>query len=275
MNVIQIENAYQQQYTAVVLNATKQKWVDNNTYNFIGTPKKQHLLLCFLNCAAVYTLKDGRQIVAPRHSVVYAPEECEYKVRFMDCDETERYNCIGINFRLYDDQGNPFCFENDIKVYTLKHTAHLFETFHEIAESFQFAVHTPMKTAGLFYILLSEIGGYYHEKRNILPKYMVISKAISALESSCVNEINMRDLAKMCNVSTTYFRKLFKEYSGVTPVDYKLNALLVQAKQALLYSSKPVSEIAEDLGFSSATYFCRVFKKKTGMTPMQYKQMHI
>ena len=80
MNVIQIENAYQQQYTAVVLNATKQKWVDNNTYNFIGTPKKQHLLLCFLNCAAVYTLKDGRQIMAPRHSVVYAPGRTCYRM---------------------------------------------------------------------------------------------------------------------------------------------------------------------------------------------------
>ena len=127
-----------------------------------------------------------------------------------------------------------------------------------------------MKIAGLFYILLSDIGRYYHTKHNILPKYNVIAKGIYTLENTCVNDIKINDLAKMCNVSPVYFRKLFKEYAGVTPMEYKLNALLAQAKQQLVYSDKSIDEIADILRFSSATYFCRIFKKKTGLTPMQY-----
>lgn len=270
MNVIPIENAYKISYTATVLNATKQNWFDNQTYNFIGNPKKQHLLLCFFNCSAIYTFKDGTELLVPRNSIVYAPEECEYKVKFTDCDPTGKYNCISINFKLYDENNIPFCFERNIKIYTLKNASSVIESFLALSENYQYTMRAPMKIAGLFYILLSDIGRYYHTKHNILPKYNIIAKGIYTLENTCVNDIKINDLAKMCNVSPVYFRKLFKEYAGVTPMEYKLNALLAQAKQQLVYSDKSIDEIADILKFSSATYFCRIFKKKTGLTPMQY-----
>lgn len=270
MNVIPIESAYQKSYTAIVLNAIKQKWSDNESYNFFGNPKKQHLFLCFFNCSAIYTFKDGTELLVPRNSIVYAPEECEYKVKFTDCDTTEKYNCISINFKLFDESNTPFCFERNIKIYALKNASSVIENFHAISENYQHTMCAPMKIAGLFYILLSDIGRYYHTKHNILPKYNVIAKGIYALENTCVNDIKIGDLAKMCNVSPIYFRKLFKEYSGVSPIEYKLNALLAQAKQQLVYSDKSIGEIADALGFSSATYFCRIFKKNTGLTPMQY-----
>lgn len=270
MNVIPIENAYQRSYTATVLNAIKQNWANNQTYNFIGNPKKQHLLLCFFNCSAIYTFKDGTELFVPRNSIVYAPEECEYKVKFADCDTTEKYNCISINFKLYDENKFPFCFDRNIKIYALKNAFSIIENFHALSENYQYAMHSPMKIAGMFYILLSDIGRYYHAKHNILPKYKVIAKGINALENTCVSDIKISDLAKMCNVSPIYFRKLFKEYAGVSPMEYKLNALIAQAKQQLVYSDKSIGEIADILCFSSVTYFCRIFKKKTGLTPMQY-----
>lgn len=270
MNVIPIENAYQKNYTAVVLNAIKNNWFNDETYNFIGSPKKQHLFLCFFNCSALYSFKDGTEYFVPRNSIVYTPEECEYKVTFTDCDTTEKYNCISINFKLYDEDKHPFCFDRNIKLFTLKNASSIIENFHALSENFQYALPSPMKIAGLFYILLSDIGRYYHAKHNIIPRYNVIAKGINVLETTCVNDIRISDLAKICNVSPIYFRKLFKEYSGVSPLEYKLNALITQAKQQLVYSGKSIGEIADILGFSSVSYFCRIFKKKTGLTPLQY-----
>lgn len=272
MNIIPIENAYQRSYTATVLNAIKQNWTNNDTYNFIGNPKKQHLLLCFFNCSAIYTFKDGTELFAPRNTIVYTPEECEYKVKFTNCDTTTSYNCIGINFKLYDENMLPFCFDRNIKIYTIHDASSIIKNFHELSKNNQYALQSPMKIAGLFYILLSDIGHYYHAKHDILPKYNIISKGIHALENTCVNDIKIGDLAKKCNVSPIYFRKLFKEYAGISPMEYKLNALITQAKQQLVYSDKSIEEIAEILGFSSASYFCRIFKKKTGLTPLQYSR---
>ena len=270
MNEIKIENLYRLNYTAKVLNALKSKWSEKDIYNFIGNKKKQHLLVCFLNCSAEYTLKDGSKFTAPQNSVVYVPEDSEYEIRFTNYSSEAAYNAISINFKLYDEKNIPFCLDKNIRIYTLKHTSRIIEHFHDIADCYQYAILSPMKIAGLFYLLLSDIGSFYHTKNNILPKYNVIAKGISTLESKCINDIKISDLAKMCNVSPIYFRKLFKEYSGTTPLDYKLNTLITQAKQHLVFSNKPINEIADILGFSSPTYFCRIFKKKTGLTPMQY-----
>lgn len=270
MKEIKIENLYRMPYTAKVLNSLKSNWSEKDCYNFIGNKKKQHLLICFFNCGAVYYLKDGSRIVAPHDSIVYVPEESEYEIRFKDCDPNDIYNSISINFKLYDENGIPFCLDRNIKVYSLKHTSHILQNFNDIAEHYRYAIQSPMKVAGLFYLILSDIGNAYRTKTNILPKYNVIARGINTLESKCIYDIKISDLAKMCNVSPIYFRKLFKEYSGTTPVEYKLNTLIAQAKQHLLFSNKPVSEISEILGFSSPSYFCRIFRKKTGLTPTEY-----
>ena len=271
MKIIPIEIAYRQSCRVEVLNALKQKWTENETFSCIGAPKKQHMLLGILNCRAIYTLKDGKEISVPSNSIVYTPEGSEYRVRFVDCDANEGYNCIGINFKLYDESGDPFGFHDNVKIYNLKHTASVFESMHKIGDACQQAAYSPMRILGLFYTLLSDIGSDYHERHNILPKYNVIAKGIKTLESTVASAMQINDLARICNVSPIYFRKLFKEYSGTTPMEYKLNAMIAQAKQQLIYSDKPVWEIAEMLGFSSATYFCRAFKKRVGMTPMEYK----
>ena len=168
MNEIKIENLYQLDYTAKVLNALKSKWSEKDSYNFIGNKKKQHLLICFLNCSAEYLLKDGSKIVAPQNSIVYVPEDSEYEIRFFNCNPDVPYNSISINFKLYDEKKLPFCLDRNIKIYSLKHTSHILQNFHEIADNYQYAIRSPMKIAGLFYILLSDIGNYYHTKNNIV-----------------------------------------------------------------------------------------------------------
>ena len=274
MKVVKIESLYRSKYTATLLNAIKQKWTSGYVFDCMGEPKRQHLMLYFINCSAVYTLKDGRELVAPRNSVVYTPEGCEYRVRFTDCDHSGSYNAVGINFKLYDEEGLPFRLHDDVKIYTLNRAEPVSEGFHRIAEEGQRAVYSPMKATGLFYVLLSDIGSYYHTKHNVLPKYNVIARGINMLESTDVYDLKVNDIARECNVSPIYFRKLFKEYSGMTPIDYRLNAVINQAKQHLIYSDRSVSEISDMLKFSSTTYFCRAFKKKTGLTPMEYVKKH-
>lgn len=269
MKEIKIEKLYQLNYTTVVLNSLRQKWSNGETYNFIDNKKRQHLLLCMLNCSATFSLKDGTKIFVPQNSLVYIPEESEYVIRFSGCVEEESFNSITVNFKLYDGSGTPFCLSNTIKVYPSKNFSHIIQTFHEIADNYEQAIISPMRISGLLYILLSDIGSYYHKKKT-MQKFNIISKGINVLENKGINDIKIDDLAKMCNISPVYFRKLFKEYSGTTPIDYKLNAMIKQAKQYLLFGNKSISETADILGFSSTTYFCRIFKKKTGLTPMQY-----
>ncbi|MBO5347344.1 MAG: helix-turn-helix domain-containing protein, partial [Lachnospiraceae bacterium] len=47
---------------------------------------------------------------------------------------------------------------------------------------------------------------------------------------------------------------------------------LSMAKNLLISSNLPISEISEMIGYDNPLYFSRLFKKHTGMTPTEYKK---
>jgi len=50
---------------------------------------------------------------------------------------------------------------------------------------------------------------------------------------------------------------------------------LIEAKNLLATSKKPIAEIGFELGYQENAYFSAVFKKKTGQTPSQFRaEMH-
>ena len=65
---------------------------------------------------------------------------------------------------------------------------------------------------------------------------------------------------------------MFKEQTGITPVEYRLYAKIKKASYLLESTDMTVYEISEQLGFFDAAYFCKMFKKYKGMTPKQFSQ---
>ena len=70
----------------------------------------------------------------------------------------------------------------------------------------------------------------------------------------------------------SWFRKLFKEYTNVSPARFILELKLQKAKSLLLNSSLSVKEISYMVGYEDATYFTALFKKYTGFTPLAYRE---
>ena len=75
------------------------------------------------------------------------------------------------------------------------------------------------------------------------------------------------DYVKRCNMSEVNFRRLFKEYTGMSPIEYRNNIRLINAKNKLQSDEYNVSETAELCGFSNLSFFIRLYKKKYGCTP--------
>lgn len=73
-------------------------------------------------------------------------------------------------------------------------------------------------------------------------------------------------------MSYSYFRKLFKEYTGLSPASYFLDIKLQRAKDLLCKTQLSVKEIAYMLNFDSPDYFCTLFKKKTGKRPGDFRE---
>ncbi len=69
-----------------------------------------------------------------------------------------------------------------------------------------------------------------------------------------------------------YFRRIFKEATGETPVNYFQKLRMDYAKSLIgRYGvSRSVADVAWESGFKDPLYFSRVFKKIEGMSPKEY-----
>jgi len=99
-----------------------------------------------------------------------------------------------------------------------------------------------------------------------------VRKALGIIQADFREEITVEQLAEKCNLSVSYFHKLFVQTTGVTPNRYLIMTRLAAAKTLLLSGDRPISQVAEYCGFSSQGYFCDCMKKYTGMSPSQFRR---
>ena len=102
-----------------------------------------------------------------------------------------------------------------------------------------------------------------------------IQKACLYFRDNLNTNINIEQLANELNVGYSYFRQMFRKYTGISPTQYHLSLRIQRAKDLLVSTDKSFKEIAIDLGFESYFYFSRIFKDKTGRSPLEFKKLRI
>jgi AraC-like DNA-binding protein len=84
--------------------------------------------------------------------------------------------------------------------------------------------------------------------------------------------IPMEEVANELNIGYSSFRKLFKDYTGMSPGQYQMQHKINNAISLLNEGKCSIKEIALKLEFETPQYFARIFKKKTGKSPKEYSQ---
>ena len=70
-----------------------------------------------------------------------------------------------------------------------------------------------------------------------------------------------------------YLSNLFSEVEGTTIEKYFIAQKIERVKELLVYNEMTLSEIADQLGYSSVAYLSNQFKKVTGLTPSYFKTL--
>lgn len=100
----------------------------------------------------------------------------------------------------------------------------------------------------------------------------IVNHARLIIRSTFENNISPKEIAYQLKISYSRFRKLFKEYTGLAPVQYQIQLKLERAKEKLVNTSKTIKEISYELNFESSNYFSKLFKEKTGLTPVEFRK---
>ncbi|MBQ3423932.1 MAG: AraC family transcriptional regulator [Clostridia bacterium] len=98
-----------------------------------------------------------------------------------------------------------------------------------------------------------------------------IKAMLSCIHSRCDEPLTAQDIAASAGLSLREAHRTFRRVLDTTPGAYLQQYRLRTASRLLRESSKPITEIALNCGFSSPNYFCSAFKAAMGKSPREYR----
>ena len=116
----------------------------------------------------------------------------------------------------------------------------------------------------------------YSEKKAYVSSDMKsrVRPAVEYLQTHYREDIRNDTLAALTGFSTAYFRRIFTEVTGVSPIQYLKMLRIEKAKVMLHGDFGTVTEIALQLGYADLYEFSRSFKNVTGVSPTAYLKKH-
>lgn len=101
---------------------------------------------------------------------------------------------------------------------------------------------------------------------------VIAREAIRYMMENLNTELTVADIAFSVHISPSHFSHLFKQETGIAPMDYLTGLRLEKAKELLCSLELSISEIAERCGYEDPSHFSRVFKKAQGIPPSVYRR---
>ena len=99
----------------------------------------------------------------------------------------------------------------------------------------------------------------------------LIEQAINYMKNNLGKKLMVEDLAAMTNLSVSCFSKLFRQSTGMSPIDYFIHLKMQQACHLLCITDLRIKQIAISLGYEDPYYFSRLFKKNNNNSPEEFR----
>ena len=103
-------------------------------------------------------------------------------------------------------------------------------------------------------------------------KSEILQNLVNAIEANYKTLHAPQAYADVLCVSAKTLANISKKYLNQTPSSLISNRIIMEAKRELYLTSKPVKQVAAQLGYDDEFYFSRFFKKKVGVSPEIYRK---
>lgn len=84
-------------------------------------------------------------------------------------------------------------------------------------------------------------------------------------------EISVDALAELVELSPFHFSRVFKQATGMAPLQFITRERIARAQQLIRETSHSMLDIALDVGYTSPSHFARIFRRMVGVTPTEFR----
>ncbi|MEE0946347.1 MAG: AraC family transcriptional regulator [Acutalibacteraceae bacterium] len=259
----------EKQYLNYILDDTTVIFTDSlrKSKPYIANTQRNHESLFFVTNGSMLYEKDDISTIIPKGQVGY--------IERGSIDKSSPYNCekvsyIAINFSFNEANHTPtlpfdaLCSKGIINEYE--------NLFNKALNHFLFK--TPGYMTICNGIIAQIIGLLYNEHSTSFYDFQKAEKLKTSIEYVKNNyenpDLSVNQLAKISYLSEKHLRRLFLDVHKKTPYNYLQEFRINKAEIMLLNTSKSITDIAIQCGFSDIYSFSHCFKKHKGVSPSQY-----
>ena len=218
-------------------------------------PRSFHALSFRLKGNGIFSVKGKPEMKASDSDIIFVPHNLGYQLTAKD----ESLYCVHFTAdNLPSD--NIYVFSPAEKKTFEKLFTEMYSTWSEKKAGYH------NKTASYLFTILSKMQSAPSTYTNEF-----ICSALDYIHEHFTSPaLSVRQLAKISSMSESFFRKEFKNVTGISPLQYINDLRITRALELLESGYYKIYEIAEKSGFSDSKYFSTVIKKATGQNPKEF-----
>ncbi len=231
---------------------------------------RQRNLIHFITSGNRLYKTEAESFTVPSGTVLFIPDGTKYLTRAL---HTKDGGCsgIGISFDIVDGCGKEIILEKGV-FHDWRDYHNLFSgLFEEAVKCSEEAPRNILRMKSILLRLLCRMVS--NSGQNGLTKN-IIAPALTFIAQHYKENLSVKTYAEQCNMSESYFRKKFVEYTGKSPIDYRNELRFAEARR-MYADGYTVQEIAAALGFFDAGYFAKIYKKANGRSIRNEKNNYI
>lgn len=168
-----------------------------------------------------------------------------------------------------------FMSDNQLQPRTVHYDHQKIEIFKQVFELLEEGyTERTMEMVNLNLLYIVSLFIYPEEAGTKNSDYNAARNSISFMGDNIDRMITINELANQQHISISHYSRVFKRYTGQSPIQYFMKLKIQTSCQSLCFTNKSIKEISSFLGFEDPFYFSRLFKTIMGVSPRQYRKAH-
>lgn len=255
---------------AANIEVVEQKWPPKSSYSgYVKNGRNTNGIIVVCSDMEFEYTGEGFSFCAHSGDTVLIPRGIKYNVSLSGSGSETAIDSYTVNFLLFDETGNEIvpdiapgiiCRSNEIQSAVLKLSIDCHSIY---PNSFQLM-------SDFFSLFACVTDGLRENTKDYYP----IRHSISWINKRWNKNDSIHEIAAVSQMSVGHLQRLFKKWSGMSPIAYRNMLRINHAKTMLRDTELAIGNIAFAVGFDDPLYFSKVFKAATGLSPREYRQQY-